>query len=290
MPMNPPSELKGAFAKRPVDANKYSVGTVTVVGGSGHYIHAPVIAGLGARAAGAGLVQLVVPDASRIAAGVHIPEATFTKLIATCVPPKADVMVVGMGLGKSETAEAIVSRLLSGSRGRFVLDADALAILAAWYGRTDGYDPSKGQELIFTPHEGEAAKLLGWTREKVSQDRRTAAKEIVSRYGATVVLKGAHTLVVSDDGSRVYENQTGNPFMALGGMGDLLAGVIGARWAYLKSDAFLAATSGVWLHGLASDEVVQAAIDPSIANTAAKVGSLRVRLDGNGTGEGASHG
>ena len=279
MSMNLPNELKGAFVKRPVDANKYTVGTVTLVGGSGHYIHAPVIAGLGARSAGAGLVQLVVPDASRIAAGAHIPEATFTKLTATCVPPKADVTVVGMGLGVTETAEVIVSRLLSGSHGRFVLDADALAILAAWYGRTDGYDPSKGQELIFTPHEGEAAKLLGWTREKVSGDRLTAAKEIVERYGATVILKGANTLVVSSDGSRVYENRTGNPFMALGGMGDLLAGVIGARWAYLKSDAFLAAASGVWLHGLASDEVVKAAIDPSIVNTAAKIGSLRVQLD-----------
>ena len=279
MVMNLPVELKGAFAKRPVDANKYSVGTVTVVGGSGHYIHAPVIAGLGARAAGAGLVQLVVPDASRIAAGSLVPEATFTKLVATCVPPKADVTVMGMGLGVSVSSEVIVSRLLSGSKGRFVLDADALAILASWYGRTDGYDPAKGQELVLTPHEGEAAKLLGWTREKVHADRLATAREIVDRYGATVVLKGANTLVVSADAGRVYENRTGNPFMALGGMGDLLAGVISARWAYLKSDPFLAASSGVWLHGAASDAVIASATDPSIVNTAASVGSLRIRLD-----------
>ena len=110
-------------------------------------------------------------------------------------------------------------------------------------------------------------------------DRLATAKEIVDRYGATVVLKGAHTLVVSADASRVYENLTGNPFMALGGMGDLLAGVIGARWAYLKGDPFLAAASGVWLHGAASDAVVAAASDPSVVNTAAAVGSLRVRLD-----------
>ena len=277
--MNIPSELEGAFVKRPVDANKYTVGTVSVVGGSGHYIHAPVIAGLGARSAGAGLVQLVVPDASRIAAGSLVPEATFTKLVATCVPPRADVTVIGMGLGISVSTEVIVSRLLSGSKGRFVLDADALAILASWYGRTDGYDPAKGQELILTPHEGEAAKLLGWTKEKVREDRLATAKEIVDRYGATVVLKGPRTLVVSADAGRVYENRTGNPFMALGGMGDLLAGVIGARWAYLKSDPFLAAAAGVWLHGAASDAVVAAAQDPSIVNTAAFVGSLRVRLD-----------
>ena len=277
--MHLPEELQGAFPRRPVDANKYTVGTVSVVGGSGHYIHAPVIAGLGARAAGAGLVQLVVPDASRIAAGALVPEATFTKLVATCVPPKADVTVIGMGLGVSVSAEVIVSRLLSGSRGRFVLDADALAVLASWYGRTDGYDPAKGQELVLTPHEGEAAKLLGWERAKVTADRRAAAREIVERYGATVILKGAHTLVVSADGARVYENATGNPFMALGGRGDLLAGVVGARWAYLKGDPFLAAASSVWLHGAASDALVAAGGDPSIVNTAARLGALRVALD-----------
>ena len=275
--MNLPEQLKGAFVGRPLDANKYSVGTVTVVGGSGHYIHAPVIAGLGARSAGAGLVQLVVPDASRIAAGSLVPEATFTKLVATCVPPKADVTVIGMGLGVSVSTEVIVSRLLSGSKGRFVLDADALAILASWYGRTDGYDPAKGQELVLTPHEGEAAKLLGCKREEISADRLAAAKAIADRYGATVVLKGARTLVVDD--TRVYENTTGNPFMAMGGMGDLLSGTLGARWAYLKCDAFLAAASSVWLHGAASDKVVAAGQDPSIANTAAAIGSIRVHLD-----------
>ena len=277
--MDIPAELRGAFPKRPVDANKYTVGTVTVVGGSGHYIHAPVIAGLGARAAGAGLVQLVVPDASRIAAGALVPEATFTKLVATCVPPKADVTVIGMGLGLAVSAEVIVSRLLSGARGRFVLDADALAILASWYGRTDGYDPAKGQELVLTPHEGEAAKLLGWERARVTADRRAAVREIVERYGATVILKGARTLVMSADGTRLYENATGNPYMALGGMGDLLAGVVGARWAYLKGDPFLAAASAAWLHGAASDALVAAGGDPSVANTAVRLGSLRVRLE-----------
>ena len=277
--MNLPLELKSAFPARPVDANKYSVGTVTVVGGSGHYIHAPVIAALGARAAGAGLVQLVVPDASRIAAGWLVPEATFTKLVTTCVPPKADVTVVGMGLGVGVNTQMIVSRLLSGSSGRFVIDADALGVLAGWYGKNDGYDPAQGQELILTPHEGEAARLLGWKRERVSADRLATAREIVERYGATVILKGANTLVVSSDGNRVYENKTGNPFMALGGMGDLLAGVLGARWAYLKGDPFLAAASSVWLHGAASDLLVEEKRDPSIVNTAASVGALRVQLD-----------
>jgi len=281
--MDLPNEIIDAFPARPLDADKRSVGTVAVVGGSRHFVHAPVIAGLGARAAGAGLVQLVVPDVSRIAAGALVPEATFLKLTATCVPPRADVAVIGMGLGVSVTSEAIVTRLLSGSDGRFVLDADALVTLASWCDRSNGYDPPRGQELVLTPHEGEAAKLLGWKRERVSENRDAAAREIAGRYHATTVLKGRRTLVVSADGSRTYENATGNPFMALGGMGDLLAGVVGARWAYLKGDPFTAAASAVWLHGLASDEVVAAGQDPSLVNTAARIGSLRVRLESRQT-------
>ncbi len=277
--MTVPSELACAFKRRPEDAYKYSVGTVSVVGGSSRYAHAPVIAALGARAAGAGLVQLTVPDVSRFAAASLVPEATFTKLVPSCVPPKADATVVGMGLGVTLNTQALVSRLLSGSQGRFVIDADALTILAGWYATCDGYEPAPGQELVLTPHEGEAARLLGWTPEKVASGRREAVKAIADRYGATVVLKGRRTLVASADGERVWENLTGNPFMALGGMGDLLAGVLAARWAYLKGDAFLAASSSVWLHGAASDETVAAAKDPSIVNTAAAIGSLRTRLD-----------
>lgn len=274
-----PKEIASAFKARERNATKRSVGVLTIVGGSEHYIHAPVITALGARAAGAGLVQLVVPAASRIAAGSLVPEATFTKLGVTSVPPKADVTIVGMGLGVSVSTEAILSRLLSVRKGRFIVDADALTILAGWYASSEGYMPAEGQEIVLTPHEGEAARLLGVQREEIAADRLGAAKEIASRYHSTVVLKGPASLVVSKDAKRVYENVTGNPFMALGGMGDLLAGIIGARWAYLKDDAFLSTASAVWLHGLASDEVVSKAIDPSIVNSASMVGSLRVRFD-----------
>lgn len=274
-----PKEIASAFKARERNATKRSVGVLTIVGGSEHYIHAPVITALGARAAGAGLVQLVVPAASRIAAGSLVPEATFTKLGVTSVPPKADVTIVGMGLGVSVSTEAILSRLLSVRKGRFIVDADALTILAGWYASSEGYMPAEGQEIVLTPHEGEAARLLGVQREEIAADRLGAAKEIASRYHSTVVLKGPASLVVSKDVKRVYENVTGNPFMALGGMGDLLAGIIGARWAYLKDDAFLSTASSVWLHGLASDEVVSKAIDPSIVNTASMIGSLRVKLD-----------
>lgn len=275
-----PPQIRDAFKARPIGADKYSVGTVAVVGGSSRFANAPVMAGLGARVAGAGLVSLVVPPESRFAAGAILPEAMFANLEPGCPPPRADITVIGMGLGVSDASEQTISHMLSGQGSRFVLDADALSILAGWQRRLDSFAAAGGKELVLTPHEGEAARLLNISRETVAADRLGAAREIAARYSATVVLKGPRTLVVSPDGERVYENPTGNPFMALGGMGDLLAGMIGARWAYLKSDPFEAAASAVWLHGAASDRVVAAVRDPSILNTAAEAGALRVLLDG----------
>ena len=279
MKINLPCEHRDAFPPRPFDAHKRSVGVVTVVGGSARFPHAPVIAALGARSAGAGLVQLAAPDASRAAAGALVPESTLSRLGPTCVPPSADVCVVGMGLGATAASEAIVSKLLSGAKGRFVVDADALTILASWYGKKGGCPPFADLELVFTPHEGEAARLLGCDRAAVGADRESAAREIAARYGATVVLKGPGTIVVSRDGSRVLKNSTGNPCMALGGMGDLLSGVVGARWAYLKGDPFAAASSAVWLHGAAADALVADCGDPSISGIAARIGSMRVALE-----------
>lgn len=271
--------MRNSFRARPIDADKRSVGTVTIVGGSFRYPHAPVLACLGARTAGAGLVQLVAPDASRYAAAVHVPEAVFTKLVATCVPPAADATALGMGLGGGVNTELLVSRLLSGSRGRFVLDADALGVLAMWYAKTGSFRPADGQQIVLTPHEGEAARLLGCKREQVARSRIDSAKEIAARYGATAVLKGAGTVVASADGARTYVNTTGNAQMALAGMGDLLAGAIAARWAALKDDGFEAAASAVWLHGAAGDKVAADGIDPSIVNTAAAMGALRASLE-----------
>jgi len=286
-----PDCLRDAFPKRPEDLHKYTAGTVTVVGGSTRYNHAPVIAGLGARAAGAGLVQLVVPDAARLAAGALLPEATFTKQTPSCVPPKADVTVAGMGLGQTPNAEMLLSRLLSSRAGRFVLDADALTILANWYAaRSDTPPGVPGQTLVLTPHAGEAARLLATTSDEVQRDRPAALRALVARYRAVVVLKGAHTLVAAPGRDEIFTCPAGNPFMALGGMGDLLAGMLGARWAYLARQtpdadpvmtAFTAACAAVWLHATASDTLVRADVpeDPSLANTAHQVGRLRVQLE-----------
>ncbi len=283
--------LAKAFPKRRDDLHKYSAGTVTVVGGSSRFIHAPVLSALGARSAGAGLIQLVVPDASRIAAGALVPEATFTKQTPTCVPPRADVTAIGMGLSATQIAEMLVSRLLSGSAGHFVLDADALTILANWYAAQQNALPvTDGQTLVITPHAGEAARLLACTPEEIQNDRTGAIRQIVERYHAVTVLKGARTLVAAPGMNDIYQCEAGNPFMALGGMGDLLSGVIAARWARLVKDnpsadkiqtAFTAACSSVWLHAKSSDDIISANPpgDPSVQNTAAKIASLRVQLE-----------
>jgi NAD(P)H-hydrate epimerase len=185
-----------------------------------------------------------------------------------------------MGLGSTPNAEMLVSRLLSGSAGRFILDADALTVLANWYAqKPNALSVAAGQTLVLTPHAGEAARLLACRSEDIQIDRAAAIRRIVERYHAVVVLKGPRTLVAAPGRDEVFACEAGNPFMALGGMGDLLAGVIGARWAYIKTDAFLAVSSAVWLHGAAGDGVVSDAIDPSVANIAARLGSMRVRLD-----------
>lgn len=291
--MKLPENISKAFPKRPADANKRSVGTVTSIGGSPHFIHAPVIAALGARAAGAGLIQLVVPDASRIPAGCHVPEATFTKLTPTCVPPKSDVTVLGMGLGVSMVTELLVSRFLSGATGKFVLDADALNILAKWYaGKNASLPVTPGQEIVLTPHEGEAARLLGVSPESIHADRPRAAKAIAEKYRAVVALKGPGTIVAApgESESEFFVCAAGNPFMALGGMGDLLAGTIAARWARLVktadlqlanpvATAKLAVSGAVWLHATAADELVRDAVEPNVVNTAAKIASLRIAAE-----------
>ena len=230
----------------------------------------------------------MVPNASRAAAGALVPEATFIEQAPARVPPRTDVTVVGMGLGTAPARARLVSQILSGGPGRFVLDADALTFLAAWRAsRSRTRVKTDGLPLVLTPHVGEAARLLGCTPEEIQSDRPAAVRRLVDRYRATVVLKGPHTLVAAPDRKQIFTCPSGNPFMALGGMGDLLAGALAARWAYLSKTcpdpdaAFLAACGAVWLHAAASDALVAADPpgDPSVVNTAHALASLRVALE-----------
>ncbi|MGZ8144287.1 MAG: NAD(P)H-hydrate dehydratase, partial [Methylosarcina sp.] len=181
----------------------------------------------------AGLMNLNRPEL--MCRGVETPEKLSALL------EKADVVVLGPGLGQSDWAKALFGTVLA-SRKPSVVDADGLNLLASLNPRKPNW--------ILTPHPGEAARLLSCTTAEILQNRYFSARALQSRYDGIVVLKGAGTLIASSD--EVAVSGTGNPGMASGGMGDVLAGTIAGLLAQRLSlkDA---AEQGVYLHGLAAD-------------------------------------
>ena len=130
-----------------------------------------------------------------------------------------------------------------------VVDAGALAIIAE-----QDIELVTNSERIFTPHPGEAAKLLACSARDIQNDRYHAAESLQARLGGVVVLKGAGTLIAN--GERIYVCEAGNAALAVGGTGDVLAGLLGALIAQ-GLNANEAAQLGVWVHGLAGDHFAQ---------------------------------
>ena len=153
--------------------------------------------------------------------------------------------MLGPGLGSA--AEAIGAGLLEAARCPMVLDADGLNAAAS------GAFPLKtgGGPLILTPHPGEMARLCGLTPAQVNADRPALAARMAREWGCILVLKGHATLVAAPDGA-LWANTTGNPGLARGGSGDVLAGMIGGLCA-AGLPPLEAAKCGVWLHGAAAD-------------------------------------
>lgn len=251
---------------RPRDANKVTAGRVLVVGGSPSLTGAPAMAGLGALRAGAGLVQVAVPRGIQpTVAGYRpetttlgLPETSLGVLGASALPMLRallagwDALVLGPGAGRTRATLAFVRRLAKVSERALLLDADGLF---AFNGRPELLKGRKAPTVI-TPHEGEAARLLGVTSAQVRADRRGAARRLAEASGAVVVLKGPDTLVT--DGSRLYRNASGGPVLASGGTGDVLAGIAGALLAQREAnghDTLQAACVAVHVHGDAADRV-----------------------------------
>jgi len=247
--------------ERADDAHKGEVGRIVIVGGccdeTVAMIGAPALAASAAFRAGAGLVQLMVPEALRPAMGVLAPCATLRTLptrssdiVAAAEAFGADVLAIGPGLGRSLSALCI-AEVLSGFAGPKVVDADALNLLAE-AGAVAIAEPSR---TVLTPHPGEAQRLLQarGANGAIGRDaraRRAMACAVVEAYGCVVVLKGRGTVVT--DGQRLYINETGNAGLATGGTGDVLTGVIAALMGQ-RLPAVEAAILGVYLHGLAGD-------------------------------------
>ncbi|MDR1796581.1 MAG: NAD(P)H-hydrate dehydratase [Clostridiales Family XIII bacterium] len=253
--------LLGAHRRRS-DAHKGDFGRVLIVAGSPGMAGAAVLCARAALRAGSGLVTVSIDEALWPIVQTAVPEAMCTGRGSGLDLAAYDAAAVGPGLGTGEAARALVARVLATCGGKpLVLDADALNILAA-----SDEVPLPGAGAVLTPHPGEAARLLAgaggpdgpWrTAADVQKDRLGALAALQGKYGAaTVVLKGAGTLVASEaSGTAAPEarvNTTGNPGMATGGSGDVLTGVI----ASLLGQGFApgeAAAAGVYLHGLAGD-------------------------------------
>lgn len=226
-------------------AHKGSCGHVLIVGGELGYSGAARMAGEAALRVGAGLVSIATRPEHSGLMNLGRPELMCHGVEAAgqlaVLLAKADVVVVGPGLGQSAWAKALFNAALASGKP-MVIDADGLNLLAD--------APTAKSNWILTPHPGEAARLLNCSTVDIQQDRFAAASSLQASYGGVVILKGAGTLIASEH--QLAVSNTGNPGMASGGMGDVLAGVIAGLLAQGLSlqDA---AQQGVYNHGLAAD-------------------------------------
>ena len=235
--------------------HKGDFGKLLLLCGSRGYTGAAFFAAMGALRSGAGLVFLGVPESIYGIEAVKLNEPVIFplpdadgRLSADAVPeilsrlPRMDAVLVGPGLGQSEGTLAVVRAVLEKAECPVVVDADGINVLRAHRDLLRG----RKSPTILTPHDGEFARLGGI----IGEDRMAAAAALADDLGCVVLLKGHETCVT--DGVDVYINPTGNPGMAVGGSGDVLAGVItallGAGLPPLE-----AAACGAWLHGAAGD-------------------------------------
>ena len=272
------AEARAMVPPRAPEAHKGDAGRLLVVAGSAGKAGAAHLALTGALRGGAGLVTLAArpevlgsalagrPEAMSLALGPHAalaPGADGSRGGALSAPLDADdlpalleaalvadALLIGPGIPRGPATGALILELLARAARPAVLDADALNAL--------GVDPVALKALpapvILTPHPGEMARLCGLTVAEVQADRLGLASARAEAWGAVVVLKGART-VVAAPGRLPTVIPTGNPGMATGGTGDVLAGLTGALLSG-RLPAFDAARAAAWVHGAAGDLVV----------------------------------
>lgn len=245
---------------RPAESQKGDYGRVLVVGGSTGKTGAAYLAAIAALRSGAGLVTVATPrscvpiiaalGAEFMTLGLEETadgQAAFEAAEAV-LDFDADVIVLGPGLGRGPSAAAFVHAVVERAGIPVVLDADALYAFA---GETDRLQGRDDVPVVITPHPGEMARLLDLSIDEVQARRLDVARDLATSRQLHVVLKGHRTVVAAPDG-RVSLNMTGNPGMATGGTGDVLAGMIGA-WCAQLMDAAAACQLSAYLHGLAGD-------------------------------------
>lgn len=232
-------------------------------------VGAVCLAARAAGRAGAGLVKVAVPESVWDVVAGKLDEpltagwpatrggAFSEKALAPLLEAAdwADVVVLGPGLGADPQSVAVVRAAVRQIAKPLVLDADGLNALAGRTGALkQAQEAQRDRPLILTPHPGEMARLMRTTVKAVQADREAVARRCAGQTGTVVLLKGAGTIVT--DGRRRYLNTTGNPGMATGGSGDVLAGLIGALVGQGLA-AYEATCLAAHLHGLAGDLAAQ---------------------------------
>ena len=256
--------VKSHLVRRSKDSHKGTYGTLLSVTGCRNMPGAAVLSGKAALRSGLGLLkQCAVPEyigtmAASFPEPVYIPvkcdkdgyytEENAEMLIAAS--EKSDAVLIGCGLGCTESTRALVRRLIPAVKCPLVIDADGLNCIAD--------DPEilcrASHQVIITPHPAEAGRLAGCSTKEIQSDRMKTVSRFTERFPEVItVLKGAGTLTAS--GNRVFENPTGNPGMSTGGSGDVLAGIAASFAAQNRGAASLfdLAVSAVWIHGRAGD-------------------------------------
>lgn len=244
------------LSPRPSDANKGNFGHVLVIGGDYGLAGSVRLAGEAALRAGAGLVSMVTHPEHAFAIsgacpelmclGVRVIEDKKGLSPVLELLKRVTVVVIGPGLGKNEWGKILFETALE-SQLPLVVDADGLNFLAQ--------TTQMRSNWILTPHPGEAARLLGQSVADIQKDRLKAIAALQQKYQGVQVLKGAGTLVLGGDNTPRICN-AGNPGMAVGGMGDILSGVIAALVAQGLS-LEQAASLGVIAHATAGDKIAQ---------------------------------
>jgi len=239
---------------RCANAHKGDFGRILLLCGSKGYTGAAALSALGALRSGAGLVYLGVPESIYAIEAIKLTEPIVfslpeengmfsVKALEHILPmlPNMDAVLIGPGMGRSAGTLAVAECVLKAFQGPVVGDADGINVFA---GHIDILRGRTGSTIL-TPHEGEFRRI-----GELTDDRIISAKKLAIDTGCIVLLKGRGTVVT--DGFRHYINPTGNPGMAVGGCGDVLAGIITALLG--QGIVPLEATAcGAWLHGAAGD-------------------------------------
>lgn len=248
-------DIKKLLPERKDNSNKGSCGRVLVIGGSPCMAGAPYFSAKAAYRTGCGLVEVFTHEDNRIILQTLIPEAVlstwsgnidFNKLEASI--KKSDVIAIGMGLSTSEAALDILKFTLQKCTCPIVIDADALNLLA----KNKELFKQINQNAIITPHPLEMSRISGVDVKEITENIPEFAQNFANENAVICVLKDHHTAVAKPHSDNIYINQSGNSGMSTGGSGDVLDGIIAGLLAQ-GCEPYIAATLGVYIHGLAGD-------------------------------------